>query len=371
MTIKYTIVSGDTLTKIAKKFGRPSWQSIYNAPENAAFRHKRPNPSLIFPGDVILIPGVDNGSSAPPTVVGSLPVSGPPISSWRDTSISMSGPWVIVSLDASRVRLRFWKRNSGQIDDSGLDLGMGGSVGGLLGKFPGLGGNTIGQTNGIAKFEMWTSTITGSIRPGIAFTGGFQSQPPGFEFIGKVMVKGIWDKVTSHDDYAPHRASLSYFSDKDKSASGRNFAFNLGVPPGAADYGLGGLISILDEGKPGPDHVSGWKAAVSGGAKIGRTIVAQRNADNLLMLALQSDPSQSVRGMSVDSPGPFNPDRYLSPTEIQKTLLNECFDNAMFLDGSDSLYLDYLGTRIIDPSPYKKCVNQTIASFDRVATDTA
>src|SRR5262245_57191408 len=58
MTFSYVVQGGDFLVKIAKKFGIPSWQEIYQHPENAAFRAKRPNPDRIFPGDVLRIPVV-------------------------------------------------------------------------------------------------------------------------------------------------------------------------------------------------------------------------------------------------------------------------------------------------------------------------
>jgi hypothetical protein len=66
-----TIRSGDTLTKIARLHGVPSWRDIYHAPDNAAFRAKRPNPDRIFPGDVVIIPdpwgqvGPEPGSPPP------------------------------------------------------------------------------------------------------------------------------------------------------------------------------------------------------------------------------------------------------------------------------------------------------------------
>ena len=56
MATAYTIRSGDNLSKLAKQFGLPSWREIYFAPENVTFRMKRPNPDLIYPGDVVMIP---------------------------------------------------------------------------------------------------------------------------------------------------------------------------------------------------------------------------------------------------------------------------------------------------------------------------
>ncbi|MFN0130961.1 MAG: peptidoglycan-binding protein [Phycisphaerales bacterium] len=52
----YTVVQGDWLSKIAARFGLPSWKTIYYAPENGPFRSKRPDPNLIFPGDEVWIP---------------------------------------------------------------------------------------------------------------------------------------------------------------------------------------------------------------------------------------------------------------------------------------------------------------------------
>src|SRR5262249_23211668 len=43
---------------------------IYDHPDNAAFRLKRPDPNRIYPGDVLMIPGGDSPSSpSPPPLV--------------------------------------------------------------------------------------------------------------------------------------------------------------------------------------------------------------------------------------------------------------------------------------------------------------
>jgi hypothetical protein len=70
MSHPYTVVAGDTLTRIAQKHGVPSWREIYYAAENAAFRRRRPDPNRIFPGDVVIIPspwGDDIGAPPPHT----------------------------------------------------------------------------------------------------------------------------------------------------------------------------------------------------------------------------------------------------------------------------------------------------------------
>jgi len=56
MPKNYTVQPGDTLSKIASKHGFNNYRDIYDHPSNAPFRAKRPNPNLIFPGDVIVIP---------------------------------------------------------------------------------------------------------------------------------------------------------------------------------------------------------------------------------------------------------------------------------------------------------------------------
>jgi len=56
MSTRYVVKLGDTLSKIALAHHLPSYKSIYDDPENKKFKTKRPNPNLIFPGDVLMIP---------------------------------------------------------------------------------------------------------------------------------------------------------------------------------------------------------------------------------------------------------------------------------------------------------------------------
>jgi hypothetical protein len=65
MSTAYTVQKGDNLSLIAKRHGLKSWQEIYNDAENAEFRRKRPNPNLIFPGDVVIIPGGPSPAPGP------------------------------------------------------------------------------------------------------------------------------------------------------------------------------------------------------------------------------------------------------------------------------------------------------------------
>jgi len=52
----HRVSQGECLSSIAKKYGFHDWKTIYNHGSNQAFRTKRPNPNLIYPGDEINIP---------------------------------------------------------------------------------------------------------------------------------------------------------------------------------------------------------------------------------------------------------------------------------------------------------------------------
>ena len=56
MSETYVVKQGDCLYRIASRFGFADWHAIYDHPDNADFRKKRPNPNVIFPGDLLKIP---------------------------------------------------------------------------------------------------------------------------------------------------------------------------------------------------------------------------------------------------------------------------------------------------------------------------
>jgi N-acetylmuramoyl-L-alanine amidase len=56
MPITHVVAQGDSLSSIAKRYGFADYEVIYDHPDNAGFKKKRPNPNLIFPGDRIVIP---------------------------------------------------------------------------------------------------------------------------------------------------------------------------------------------------------------------------------------------------------------------------------------------------------------------------
>ncbi len=53
------VQQGECLSSIAKAYGFADYQTIYQRPENADFREKRPNPNIIYPGDVLFIPDLE------------------------------------------------------------------------------------------------------------------------------------------------------------------------------------------------------------------------------------------------------------------------------------------------------------------------
>lgn len=92
MSTPYTVVSGDSLVGIAKKYGIKNWQLIYNDPDNSDFRRKRPNPDLIFPGDIVIIPTGLGGSG------GAAPTQGATMSALAEKDKIVSIQWALAAL---------------------------------------------------------------------------------------------------------------------------------------------------------------------------------------------------------------------------------------------------------------------------------
>lgn len=55
-SITYQVQEGESLSKIAQKFGLPSWKSIYYLPDNYRLRITRGSPDYLHVGDVLIIP---------------------------------------------------------------------------------------------------------------------------------------------------------------------------------------------------------------------------------------------------------------------------------------------------------------------------
>lgn len=52
----HVVRQGECLSAIAKQYGFASYKTLYNHPDNAELRKQRPNPNVLYPGDVVVIP---------------------------------------------------------------------------------------------------------------------------------------------------------------------------------------------------------------------------------------------------------------------------------------------------------------------------
>lgn len=56
MPIRHVVAQGECLTSIAASYGFSDYRLIYDDPANEAFKQRRKDPHVIFPGDVLTIP---------------------------------------------------------------------------------------------------------------------------------------------------------------------------------------------------------------------------------------------------------------------------------------------------------------------------
>jgi hypothetical protein len=56
MSKTHVVEPGECLSSIARKYGFVNWRIIWDAPDNADLKKKRPNPDVIYPGDEVAIP---------------------------------------------------------------------------------------------------------------------------------------------------------------------------------------------------------------------------------------------------------------------------------------------------------------------------
>jgi N-acetylmuramoyl-L-alanine amidase len=64
MSSFHTVVQGEHLSSIARKYGFASYKTIWEHGQNAELKNKRKNPNVIFPGDRLFIP--DKGEKEEP-----------------------------------------------------------------------------------------------------------------------------------------------------------------------------------------------------------------------------------------------------------------------------------------------------------------
>jgi hypothetical protein len=55
----HQVAQGDTMYTIAAKFGVTDWRTIYDHPDNAALRARRPHAHVLEPGDTVAIPDAE------------------------------------------------------------------------------------------------------------------------------------------------------------------------------------------------------------------------------------------------------------------------------------------------------------------------
>ena len=56
MGAHHTVQQGECLSSVAKQYHLSDYRLIYDHPENAEFKRRRPDPNIIYPGDVLFIP---------------------------------------------------------------------------------------------------------------------------------------------------------------------------------------------------------------------------------------------------------------------------------------------------------------------------
>ena len=67
MPAQHTVEQGEHLAKIAAKYGFRDYQTIWQHPNNASLRKKRPNPNVLCPGDRLFIPDKEQKKESRPT----------------------------------------------------------------------------------------------------------------------------------------------------------------------------------------------------------------------------------------------------------------------------------------------------------------
>ncbi|MFY7973227.1 MAG: PGRP and LysM peptidoglycan-binding domain-containing protein [Rubrivivax sp.] len=63
----YTVKPGDCLSTIAARHGFSRWQDVYEHGANAELRQRRPDPNVLHPGDVVMVPALRERTEAAAT----------------------------------------------------------------------------------------------------------------------------------------------------------------------------------------------------------------------------------------------------------------------------------------------------------------
>lgn len=67
MATNHSVSQGECLSSIANQYGFSSYRTIYDHPNNADLKRKRPNPNVIYPGDTLYIPDKELKEASKPT----------------------------------------------------------------------------------------------------------------------------------------------------------------------------------------------------------------------------------------------------------------------------------------------------------------
>ena len=59
MATKHTVRVGECMGSIAQRYGFHDYSVVYDHPDNAALKRARPNPNVLQPGDVVVIPALE------------------------------------------------------------------------------------------------------------------------------------------------------------------------------------------------------------------------------------------------------------------------------------------------------------------------
>jgi hypothetical protein len=59
MPIRHTVRRGECFTSIAVRYGFKDYHALYDHPDNAALVENRPNPNVLCPGDIVVVPDLE------------------------------------------------------------------------------------------------------------------------------------------------------------------------------------------------------------------------------------------------------------------------------------------------------------------------
>jgi hypothetical protein len=181
-------------------------------------------------------------------------------------------------------------------------------------------------------------TVAGSLT---RLFGSGPIAPEQQEIIGRVVQSGVNVTGTSR----PRRAFFAF--DHTQRTQAPVCFYGVGDPPTSADAALGGLGPLLINGSKFDDR-DAWYASLNAFApQTGRIGIASSTANGLILVFAQ--PQGTRPGTTVD--------------QFRDKLSDAAFDNAVLLDGSDSVMLTLNGVRRIAQGSFKNRVTSIGLGF--------